>query len=73
MYGTTASGGTSFNGSVFQFAPPTVGGGAWTETVLDNLPSGGFSPNASIVAFRNGLLYGTTYYPGSANRGSEFT
>jgi hypothetical protein len=38
-----------------------------------NLPSSGYNPNPSIVVFRNGLLYGTTYYLGTANVGSAFT
>ena len=77
LYGTTWNGGsTACNlgcGTVFKLAPPAKSGGAWTETVLHNWPSSGQNPNASIVVFRNGLLYGTTSYFGVSNVGSVFT
>jgi len=76
LYGTTENGGSSACyqgcGTVFKLAPPS-GGGAWTETVLHNWPSSGQNPNASIVVFHNGLLYGTTTYLGAADLGSAFT
>ena len=61
--------------------PPTLrgsssagtAGGGWTETVLYNLPCIGYKPNASIVVVKDGALYGTTYYLGSANLSSAFT
>jgi len=34
LYGTTYSGGNSNYGIVFELSPPTVAGGAWTETIL---------------------------------------
>jgi hypothetical protein len=40
--------------------------------VLTSLPNSG-QTNASMVVFRNGLLYGTTVYLGTANLGSVFT
>lgn len=76
LYGTTWNGGsTACNlgcGTVFKLAP-AKSGGAWTETILHNWPSSGQNPNASIVVFRNGLLYGTTSYFGVSNVGSVFT
>ena len=42
-----------------ELAPPS-GGGGWTATILYNLSSSGYNPNASVVEFGNGLLYGTT-------------
>ena len=55
-------------GTIFKLAPPS-GGSAWTETVLFSWPN---SPQSSIVVFRNGLLYGTTFFLGAANVGSVF-
>ncbi len=76
LYGTTYNGGSTACylgcGTVFKLAPPS-GSGAWTETVLNNWPSSGQNPNASIVVFNNGLLYGTTFYLGAADVGSAFT
>jgi hypothetical protein len=75
LYGTTWNGGSSTCyqgcGTVFKLAPPS-GGGAWTETVLYDLANSGQNPNASVVVFRNGLLYGTTEFLGAANVGSVF-
>ncbi len=31
LYGTTAGGGTGYNGTVFSLVPPAIQGGAWTE------------------------------------------
>jgi uncharacterized repeat protein (TIGR03803 family) len=75
LYGSTYNGGSSACyqgcGTIFMLSPPT-GGGAWTETVLVDLGNSGQNPNASTVAFRNGVLYGTTYDLGAANVGSAF-
>ena len=76
LYATTWNGGTGSCyqscGTVFKLAPPSKGN-SWTETVLASLANSGQSPNASMVVFRNGLLYGTTLYLGAANLGSVFT
>ena len=40
LYGTTASGGATGHGTVFELAPPPKTGGAWTETVLDSFAGG---------------------------------
>jgi hypothetical protein len=66
MYGTTASGGTSYNGTVFQLVPPTVPGGAWTENVLYRFTGGndGRQPSTGVVFGQDGALYGTTYNGG---------
>ncbi len=77
LYGTTYNGGSSACylgcGTVFQLAPPAKTGGAWTETVLQEWGNSGQDPDASIVMFHNGLLYGTTLFFGTANVGSVFT
>jgi len=76
LYGTTDFGGSAACylgcGTIFKLAPPS-NGGKWTETVLHDLGNSGQDPNASIVVFRNGLLYGTTTYLGALDAGSVFT
>jgi len=62
LYGTTIQGGTFGLGAVFELSPPTIGGGAWTESVLWNFGSGsdGASPFATVTVDQSGNLYGTT-------------
>jgi len=66
LYGTTVVGGDSKSclscGTVFRLMPPSKPGGAWTEQVLHrfNNFSGGFWPEAGVVADKAGALYGTT-------------
>jgi uncharacterized repeat protein (TIGR03803 family) len=65
LYGTTASGGgASHAGTVFELAPPSTQGGAWTETVLYSFAGGsdGKSPVAGLVFDAAGNLYGTTFF-----------
>src|SRR5580658_96706 len=74
FYGTTLYGGTApgEKGQVFQLAPPTAPGGAWTETVLHNFgyaDGQAAAPNSLTVA-GNGTLYGTTYGTNFFNRGT---
>jgi uncharacterized repeat protein (TIGR03803 family) len=58
LYGTTSSGGSSGNGTVFQLAPSQSG---WTENILYNfeLQGDGGVPYAGIVV-SGGKLYGAT-------------
>jgi len=62
LYGTTSNGGPDFVGTVFQLTPPTVQGGAWTESVLYSFTSGsdGANPVSNLVFDKSGNLYGTT-------------
>jgi uncharacterized repeat protein (TIGR03803 family) len=48
-------------GTVFQLAPPTTPGGAWTETVIHNFTGGadGGTPLAGLTIDDKGNLYGT--------------
>ncbi len=71
LYGTTAygGGGTSCSvacGVVFKMAPPTVSGGAWTETLLYNFKGGldGDGPFSALVFDSAGAIYGTTFAGG---------
>ena len=67
LYGTTAAGGSSENGTVFELKRPSTTGAAWIHRVLyafKGVPSGrgdgdGSLPG-SIVFDRTGNLYGTT-------------
>ena len=60
LYGTTAGGGASGNGTVFKLAPDGAGG--WAETVLHsfNGTDGSLPLLAPLVADAQGNLYGVT-------------
>lgn len=83
LYGTTLYGGSGMPcnvpnnvggcGTVFQLTPPAIPGGTWTETVIYSFTAtngDGAYPAASVVIGKNGVLYGTTQYGGSAITGS---
>jgi uncharacterized repeat protein (TIGR03803 family) len=78
LYGTTTGGGISacpFGGcgTVFSLKPPLSPGGSWTETVLYSLEySTGSNPWGSVV-IGSGVLYGTTYFGGTAGNGTVFS
>jgi len=63
LYGTTAIGGTSGYGTVFEVSPDGKGG--WTENVLYSFSAGldGAYPQSTPV-IRNGVIYGMTYAGG---------
>ena len=71
FYGTTSAGGANGYGTVFRITS------AGTLTTLYNFCSqsactDGASPEAGLVLARNGELYGTTVFGGSANAGTAF-
>jgi hypothetical protein len=82
--GVTSAGGTQSGlicgsaacGTVYQLRPPSVSGGAWTETVLYNfLSSGatdGFAPSTGVIVGPSGVLYGTTPNGGTVGLGTFF-
>jgi hypothetical protein len=83
LYGTTYIGGSgspsctpsifSGCGTVFQLTPP-MPGGTWTESVLYSFTASGGDgafPAAGVILGKNGVLYGTTTYGGSATSGSS--
>ena len=82
LYGTTVSGGngcpltTSGCGTVFKLTPPAKGQTAWTETVLYSFGgSDGAYPHSSLIADKEGALYGTTQGGGTGiivNEGTVF-
>ncbi|MGD0214438.1 MAG: choice-of-anchor tandem repeat GloVer-containing protein [Terriglobales bacterium] len=73
LYGTTASGGASNNGTVYKLSPGK--NGKWTEDVVYAFKGGtqdGSAPNAGIVFDAAGNIYGTTAGGGPSNDGTVF-
>jgi uncharacterized repeat protein (TIGR03803 family) len=71
LYGTTASGGTSGAGVVFELSPSQ---GGWTETIIHSFSGqtdGGY-PSAGVIFDRAGSLYGATGFRGIYNCGTIF-
>jgi uncharacterized repeat protein (TIGR03803 family) len=77
LYGATQAGGSGSAceagepgcGTVFQLTPPSAQGGTWTYSVIysfTGLNGDGAAPPAGVVVGKNGSLYGTTQYGGSA-------
>lgn len=62
LYGTASDSNAGGYGAVFQLAPSTVKGGAWTETVLYTFQGGddGAYPYGGLVFDAQGNLYGAT-------------
>lgn len=70
LYGTTQQGGVygpvyGGYGTVYELSPPSVAGGAWTESVLYSFQgtTDGKGPRAALVRDNHGNLYGTTITP----------
>jgi uncharacterized repeat protein (TIGR03803 family) len=75
LYGTTENGGNNNNGTVFELSPPSIAGGAWTETVLYRFGSrsdDGLVPAAAVTFGKGGWLYGTTFWGGAKGAGTVF-
>ena len=75
LYGTTAEGGPSNNGTVFKLSPDSAGG--WTETILHTFTGtdGGLPILSPLVADASGNLYGVTQgycYRGTCANGTVF-
>jgi uncharacterized repeat protein (TIGR03803 family) len=61
---------------VFQLTPPTVPGGAWTETILHSFTGQDGDGSVLIAGLKlspSGTLYGTTSGGGNANKGTVFS
>lgn len=71
LYGTTDSGGSSADGTVFELSPQ---GSGWTERVLYNFQglSDGSQPDSGLIFDSQGNLYGTTLLDGSGGGGTVF-
>jgi uncharacterized repeat protein (TIGR03803 family) len=66
LYGTTASGGTSNDGTIYSLVKHS-------ETVLYNFSgSDGGLPNDALISPLPGVLYGTTAVGGANNAGTVF-
>jgi uncharacterized repeat protein (TIGR03803 family) len=70
LFGTTASGGASESGTVFEI-PKTHRGYATTPTILVNFNDGD-QPEAALIADGNGNLLGTTALGGANLEGTVF-
>jgi len=69
LYGTTASGGATYWGSVFKLSPSN---GNWLLTELyyfSDQGNGGFFPRSNVVFDAAGNLYGTASAGGTGNGG----
>ncbi|MFZ0657511.1 MAG: choice-of-anchor tandem repeat GloVer-containing protein [Candidatus Binataceae bacterium] len=80
LYGTTFSGGTHGDGTVFELTPPATSGGTWTPSTLWNfggvpgngVTSDGTQPAAGLLMDTKGNLYGTTSSGGPHTWGTAF-
>jgi uncharacterized repeat protein (TIGR03803 family) len=73
LYGTTAFGGTSGTGIVFELTKSQAPA-AWNETILYNFAGGndGSQPWAGLIFDSAGNLYGTTFLGGTSNAGTVY-
>ena len=71
IYGTTASGGSSQQGTVYELTPSN---GNWHESILWNFAGGsdGGQPAGGVIFNSAGNLYGTTQAGGAYGYGSVF-
>ncbi len=62
LYGTANAGGVFGYGAVYELSPPTISGGAWTESILYSFTggAGGQTPWGKLKMDDSGNLYGTT-------------
>ncbi len=67
LYGTTDSGGSLQEGTVFQLLPSSRPGASWTQTVLYNFSGGqdGGNPVAGVIINNMGRIFGTASTGGS--------
>ena len=66
LYGTTYTGGSTGNGTVYRLIPPSAQGGAWTEQILYSFTGGlgGGGPEGPLARATDGTIYGSTFYGG---------
>ena len=70
LYGTTALGGTSGAGTVFELTAPAP----WTESILYNFTGAndGSQPYGGLISDSAGNFYGTTFQGGTFNGGTVY-
>lgn len=76
LYGTTYSGGSSDDGTVFKLASPAAGQTVWTHTILYAFSDArGYCPTAAVIFDNQGALYGTASVGGkiTASGGGQGT
>jgi uncharacterized repeat protein (TIGR03803 family) len=73
LVGTTALGGSSSFGTVYELTPPKTAKGVWTESILYNFKglSDGGKPYGGLV-LKTKSLYGTTLDGGPSSQGEVF-
>jgi uncharacterized repeat protein (TIGR03803 family) len=64
LYGTTAGGGASGYGTVFQLVSETAG---WVENILYSFGPGtdGYGPSSGVILDASGNIYGSTFFGGA--------
>jgi uncharacterized repeat protein (TIGR03803 family) len=72
LYGTTRKGGAANHGVVFRIRKDGMGGVAVLRNFLGAAQFDGREPLAGVTQTPDGMLYGTTYFGGSADYGSIF-
>jgi uncharacterized repeat protein (TIGR03803 family) len=72
VYGTTANGGDSFDGTAYVLLPPAAPGDAWTEVLLHTFTGGDGIGPTGLVNGSGGVLYGTTKSGGAYGYGTVF-
>lgn len=74
LYGTTAAGGASNQGTVFSLTPSVTAGGPWTEGVVYSFKGGsdGAKPRGPLVSY-NGIFYGVTENGGASGFGTVYS
>src|SRR5579872_1372191 len=68
LYGTTISGGTATNGSIFQFVPGGTGNTIYSFTN----GADGSNPECSLSQATDGFLYGTARFGGASSNGTIY-
>jgi uncharacterized repeat protein (TIGR03803 family) len=63
------------NGAVWELAPPSTSGAAWTETTLHTFTDSpdGKNPNDHYLQMAGGIIYGATVYGGAYNDGCIYS
>jgi len=72
LFGTTAEGGTSGNGTVFEIVKTDTGYASTPTTVVSFDGNTAASPYGSLIADAEGNLYGTTAEGGTGGNGTVF-
>jgi uncharacterized repeat protein (TIGR03803 family) len=70
LYGTSANGGSSASGTIFQLAPDGSGLAVLHSFIVDGMD--GRSPFAGLIQGPDGTLYGTTFGGGAYGNGAVF-